>query len=114
MLLIIIFLLIALFEPKIAYTQEPTPSAVPGNIFISEFSEVDEWVEIYNDNDFALSLQDWYLQDLAGTKIKISDQSVNPKSFFIFEFSKTFLNNDPSLEKPEKLSFYDLNDNFYR
>lgn len=64
--------------PTPTITNVPTPTTTPTptlpandylNIYISEYmpypeSGNDEWVELYNDNDFEVNLNGWYLDDI--------------------------------------------------
>lgn len=58
-----------------ANAAEPTPAIVyPGGVFINEImpnpqgaDETDEWVELYNSNNFDVDLSGWQLQDVNGT-----------------------------------------------
>lgn len=106
MLIAILFLLISFKLPVCAQAPEATPSAAVENIFIHEFSETEEWVEIFNDNDIDFDITDWYFKDLAGNKVKVGSINLSPKSLLVIEFGKDFLNNNATSDKPEKLTFY--------
>ena len=71
------------------------------NIYISEvmvnpFTGEKEWVEIYNDNDFPVSLDDWYVDDLenGGSSPKIFSLEINAKGYGIFNLTSSIFNND--------------------
>lgn len=82
------------------YTLNPTPFSYD-NIFISEAmvnptTGEKEWVEIYNDNDFPVSLNNWYIDDLenAGSSPKIFSLEINAKGYGIFDLTSSIFNND--------------------
>ena len=82
----------------------PEPTAKAGtydNIYISEVMVnppigEKEWVEIYNNNDFSVSLNDWYIDDLenAGSTPKIFSLEISKKSYAVFDLSTSIFNND--------------------
>lgn len=98
--------------PKLTLTTTPiiTPSSTPtpqtllisvDNIYLSEvmvYPETGEkeWVEIYNNNDFEVSLQNWYLDDVenAGSSPKIFSLIIPQKSYAVWELSSSMFNND--------------------
>lgn len=81
----------------VSITPSPTPSPtttitpipeVINNIYISEVmvhpkSDDKEWVEVFNDNDFDVSLYNWYIDDL-------ENAGSLPKRFTIFSPSKSY------------------------
>ncbi|MDO9028216.1 MAG: lamin tail domain-containing protein [Candidatus Roizmanbacteria bacterium] len=85
-------------------TEIPTPTPTPqsyDNIFISEAmvnppTGGKEWVEIYNDNDFPVSLKNWFIDDLenAGSSPKIFSLEINGKSYSVFDLTSSVFNND--------------------
>ena len=93
-------------------TDSPTPytltpshySLIPisyDNIYISEAmvnpsTGEKEWVEIYNNNDFSVSLNNWYIDDLenAGSSLKIFSLEISGKSYAVFNLSSSMFNND--------------------
>lgn len=89
--------------PTPTLEPQPTPSPTPiaySNVFISEAmayppSGSNEWVEIYNGNDFSVSLVDWYLDDIenAGSSPKMFSLDIQSKSYAVFELSSSMLNN---------------------
>ena len=71
------------------------------NIYISEamvnpMTGEKEWVEIYNNNDFSVSLSNWFIDDLenAGSSPKVFSLEITAKSYAIFDFSSSIFNND--------------------
>ena len=89
--------------PSTNSTDSPTPTSVAQsyeNIYISEAmvnpsSGEKEWIEIYNNNDFPVSLNNWYVDDLenAGSPPKIFSINIDRKSFGVLLTSSIF-NND--------------------
>ncbi len=86
-------------------TDDPTPTEISTqsykNIYISETmanppTGEKEWVEIYNDNDFSVSLNNWYLDDIenAGSSSKIFSLEINAKGYGIFDLTSSIFNND--------------------
>jgi len=78
-----------------------TDSTYLTNIFLSEVmsnpvTREKEWVEIYNNNDFSVSLNNWYIDDLenAGSSPKIFSLSINAKSYGVFDLNSSIFNND--------------------
>ena len=94
--------------PSSTPTQTPTPSITPtpqpnsyDNIYLSEamvYPETGEheWVEIYNDNDYAVSLQNWYFDDVenAGSAPKLFSLEIPAKSFGSVDLTSSVFNND--------------------
>ena len=82
----------------------PTITSTPqsyDNIFISEAmvnpaTGEKEWVEIYNDNDFPVSLKNWFIDDLenAGSSPKIFSLEIDKKNFAVFNLTSSMFNND--------------------
>lgn len=88
-------------------TDSPTPYALNPipfsyeNIFISEAfvnppTGGKEWLEIYNNNDYPVSLNNWYIDDLenAGSSPKIFSLEINAKSYGVFNLTSSMFNND--------------------
>jgi len=100
-------------------TVSPTPALISySSIYLSEvmvnpLSGEKEWVEIYNDNDFEVFLDSWYIDDAenAGATPKKISITVDPKSYAVIEFSSAIFNNDGDqvrlldFNKSEKDSF---------
>jgi len=87
-------------RPTSTITITPTPQSY-GKVYISEVminppTGEKEWVEIYNDNDFSISLNDWYIDDLedSGSAPKIFSLEIGKKSFAVFDLSSSMFNND--------------------
>jgi competence ComEA-like helix-hairpin-helix protein len=97
----------------VADTQipEPTPAPVPeinysGGVFINEIlpnpqgaDETDEWIELYNSNNFDADLSGWQLQDRAGTITTYTIPAITKilaNGFLVFKRpdTKIMLNND--------------------
>lgn len=84
-------------------TGKPTATAEPvsyESIYISEAmvypeSGQAEWVEIYNDNDFDVYLDLWYLDDVenSGSSPKTFSLAISAKGFSVFELSSPIFNN---------------------
>jgi hypothetical protein len=76
----------------------PTNSQAPdGTITLTEVSPTTgpgekEWVEFYNSNNFAVSLDGWYIKDASGNKKNIANIILAPGSYGIFSFSSGYLN----------------------
>lgn len=86
-------------------SENPTPTIITpqsyDNIYISETmvnppTGKNEWVEIYNNNDFPVSLNNWYIDDLenAGSSPKIFSINIDKKSFGIFTLTSSIFNNN--------------------
>lgn len=90
--------------PTATPTFTPTPTSIPqsyDNIFISEAmvnptTGEKEWIEIYNNNDFPVSLNNWYIDDLenGGSSPKIFSLEINAKGYGIFDLTSSIFNND--------------------
>ena len=98
-------------------TPIPTPISYQ-NIYLSEVypnpqTGENEWVEIYNDNDFIVNLNNWYIDDIedGGSSPKKFSLTIQPKSYAAFDLSTAMFNNDGDFvrlldfEKKEKDSF---------
>ncbi len=82
----------------------PQPTSVPisyNNIFLSEVmvnppTGEKEWVEIYNDNDFTVTLSNWYIDDIenAGGSPKSFSLTIAAKQYGVYELSSSLFNND--------------------
>jgi len=55
-----------------------------------------EWVEIYNDNDFDVELADWYIDDIenGGSAPKKISTPVSKKRYVVIDFVSSIFNND--------------------
>lgn len=83
--------------------EEPTitPSTSYTNIFISEVMAAPEtgnkeWVELYNNNDFAVTLSNWYIDDKenTGASPKSFTLTIPPKGYASFDLAASMFNND--------------------
>lgn len=89
-------------------TDEPAkpepPSIYPGRIFINEIlpypegpDEQDEWIELYNSNNFEVDLSGWKIQDSAGAQKTYTIKNKIPAFGFLIlkrPETKITLNND--------------------
>lgn len=89
-------------------TSTPTPiqptltdSTDLTNIYLSEVmvypsTGEKEWVEIYNDNDFSVSLNNWIIDDLenGGSSPKIFSLIIDAKSYEVVDLTSSIFNND--------------------
>lgn len=82
-------------------TSVPTIPTTYSNIYLSEayvFPQGDdhEWIELYNGNDYALTLTDWYIDDVdgSGASPRIFTLSLSPKSYGVFDLGSSVFNND--------------------
>lgn len=83
-------------------TLTPTPAPVEiSNIFLSEVmanpdTGEKEWVEIYNDNDIAVTLENWSIDDIenAGSSPKQFTLTIEAKNYIIYDLSSSMFNND--------------------
>ncbi len=96
--------------PILTPTETPTPSITIGpttssqlydNIFIFEVmvnpsSENNEWVEIYNNNDFSVSLTNWQIDDRenSGSSPKTFSLEIPAKNYRSFSLTSAMFNND--------------------
>jgi len=83
--------------------SEPTPSTTPSpvsGIYLNEAlvnpEGEPEWVEIYNHNDFAVELSNWYLDDdeNSGATPKQFSLTLSAGELKVLEFSSAVFNND--------------------
>ena len=103
-------------------TLTPTPTDIQidyENIYISEVmvspeKENYEWVEIYNNNDYDVFLQNWYIDDEEnqGSSPRIFSLNIPAKSYRVFELTSSIFNNSGdsirllNSNKAEKDSIY--------
>jgi len=116
------------FQP-ITSSPTPTPSPTPSiqnsnnstnikNIYISEAMVApdtgdNEWVELYNDNNFEVNLIDWYIDDIAegGSTQKKFSLSIPVYGFAVVDIKSSVFNNSGD-EVRLLNSFGDLTDSF--
>ncbi len=89
--------------PTPTQTSTPTPTIIPisyDNIYLSELysypdSGENEWVEIYNNNDFSINLTNWYLGDIenGGSSPKLINLIIETKSYAVFDLTSSMFNN---------------------
>lgn len=84
----------------------PTPITYASGVYINEIlpnpkgtDEIDEWIELYNSNNFEVDLSGWQIEDTAGTIntfIIPQNIKINTNGFLIFKRPQTkiMLNND--------------------
>lgn len=91
-----------------ATTEVIPPTATPtqtmtqsyDHIYLSEVmvnpEEENEWIEMYNDNDFSVSIKNWYIDDAenAGSSPKPLTIDIAAKSYGVFELASSMFNND--------------------
>ncbi len=93
------------FPPSsITPTTPPQPTPTPisyEKIYLSEMmvnpkTGENEWVEIYNDNDFEVFLDNWFIDDLenAGSAPRRFSLIIPPKSYQILNLSSPIFNNN--------------------
>jgi len=81
-------------------TSEPTVTSY-NNIYLSEAmvnpqSGEKEWLEIYNDNNYSVVFDSWFIDDIenAGSSQKLFSLSIPPNGYAVFELSSAMFNND--------------------
>ena len=112
-------------ESQLLPQKENQVLVYPSGIFINEIlpnpegpDETEEWIEIFNSNDFEVELYGWQLQDITGkTTIYtfLKETKISAKGFLVFErpITKIILNNDgdgvklvnPTGEMADEISF---------
>jgi hypothetical protein len=89
--------------PTPVVSLEPTSilSTSYDNIYLSEVmvapaSGDKEWIELYNDNDFTVFLEKWFIDDEenAGASPKTFSLTIPAKSYATFDLSTSVFNND--------------------
>lgn len=93
-------------SPSPISTPIQTPTAIPSptpndysGLFISEYlpypDSGNEWVEIYNSNDFNVTLDGWFIDDIAddGSAPVVITGTINQTGYKVFYLSTAFLNN---------------------
>ncbi len=93
-------------EPIEAISEQIKDSIYPAGIFINEVlpnpegpDETDEWIELYNSNNFDVDLSGWQVRDTAGTTKTHTipqDTKILANGFLVFKRPETkiMLNND--------------------
>jgi len=80
-------------------TLTPIPQSYD-NIYISEAmvypqSGNNEWIEIFNNNDYSVSLNNWFIDDIenGGSTPKSFSADIPAKSYYVFNLSSSMFNN---------------------
>ncbi len=92
-----------IFTPTPTLTPTPTSVITPilyQNIYISEAmvnppSGENEWVELFNNNEFSVSLIDWYIDDIQnrGSSPRLFSLEISAKTYGIIDISSSIFNN---------------------
>ncbi|MFA6190480.1 MAG: lamin tail domain-containing protein [Candidatus Staskawiczbacteria bacterium] len=89
-----------------APTPTPSPTTYSDGIYINELlpspkgaDDIDEWIELYNSNNFNVDLSGWQIQDTQGSPKTFTipkDTNILANSFLVFKRPETkiMLNND--------------------
>ena len=90
-------------DPALTVTPTAAPTTTPSsyqNMYISEVmanpsSGDHEWVELFNNNDYSVSLIDWFIDDVenGGSSSKLFSLEIPAKNYGIIEFSSSIFNN---------------------
>lgn len=92
--------------PTATIQPEPTPTPAPKpisyqNIFLSEVmvnpeTGSNEWVELFNNNDFDVELSHWYLDDgeNEGATPKKFSLNISAKNYGVIDLTSSLFNND--------------------
>lgn len=92
-------------EPTTEPTETPAPTSTPSpisytNIFLTEVmvnsdTSGHEWIELYNNNDYSVSLENWYIDDAEneGSSPKKFSLNINAKSYATFDLTSSMFNN---------------------
>ena len=91
-------------EPTLELTATPTPTSTPisfGRIYLSEVmvnpdTGQNEWVELYNDNDFSADLVNWYIDDTenSGSAPKEFSTTIPARGNAVIDLTSSIFNND--------------------
>lgn len=89
--------------PTPLYFPSPTPTkttqgAQPQYVYLSELyvnpqDGEHEKIELYNDNKFTVTLEDWIIKDATNQKVVTINTNITPYGYVIFELSSSKLNN---------------------
>ncbi len=88
-------------SPTISPTEMPIPTLTSyHNIYISEAmvnpaKDENEWIELFNNNDYAVSLMNWFIDDIenSGSSPKMFSLEIPSKSYGVFMLSSSMFNN---------------------
>jgi len=85
----------ALTTPTTIY-QVPTNNVYISEVMVYPETADQEWIEFYNNNDFPVTLKDWYIDDLesAGSSPKKFSLDIQAKSYEVYNLSFSMFNND--------------------
>lgn len=113
----ILLLISFLFFPNLIFAVDATSSAVTptatpsatitptlnpdDGVFLNEFmpylSLSEEWIEIYNKNDFSVVIDGWKIEDiLAQVGLTINNITIEARSYLVLNLTKGILNNSGS------------------
>jgi len=99
-------------SPTLSLPPTPSPTSTPvptiilsqfpvSNIFISEVmvnpeKDNNEWIELFNDNDFDINLNNWYLDDgeNTGSTPRTFSLIISAKNYATYELTSSVFNND--------------------
>lgn len=83
----------------ISVTPSPTPISY-NNIYISEVMAnpppgENEWIELFNNNDFSVSLTNWFIDDIenGGSSPKLFSLDIPAKNYGVIKFTSSLFNN---------------------
>jgi len=93
-------------------TPTPVPTIIINNIYLSEImaspnAGENEWVELYNDNDYSVTLENWAIDDQVGagaTPFHFS-LTISAHEYNSINLAKTMFNNDG-----DQVNLYNSND----
>lgn len=87
--------------PTMTPTVTPVPSATPippDNIYLSELyvntnADEHEWLELYNDNRYTVTLHNWKIKDASDQIIATIQTSIDAYRYVVVEFASDKMNN---------------------
>ncbi len=89
------------YSPTPLPTSTPTPTVIPiPKVYLSEVyanptDDQDEWIELYNDSEYVVDLQGWFVDDIEGggsSPVALTG-SISPKQLYVVVMTKTIFNN---------------------
>lgn len=83
--------------PAPAPAPPVTPVVYPGGVFINEIlpspegaDETEEWIELYNSNNFEVDLNGWKIEDTAGTKASfLINKKISANEYLVLKRTET-------------------------
>lgn len=77
-------------------TSQDFDSLFISEVMVNPASNQQEWVELYNNNSYAVELHDWMIDDSkdAGATPYLFSITIGPKSYSTIDITKTMFNND--------------------